>query len=300
MQMGYLCSNTGGVFEQWMHEKLGIHCESFALALGSEALSITTLATAFARYLGCDPIVFCGVDLAYSNNQQYCPGVVSSSSSISKKELEKVTRSRDRLVRRKNIRGQFVHTLIKWVMEASCLGSYARSHEASFFNLSSQGLPIPGVSEISWEEFLNQHANIEYDLRGMLHVEARLASSFQAKEPILQDSFETIRTSFERCVCLFQQMQEEIQKKKKTVQEASFSWESGAIHLIELDLLVEPAYSVCLYGTFAVRKQLLNWWTPSQGLESEQERFQSLEKQELLWKYGKEIAEECLSFLKNC
>ena len=135
MQMGYLCSNTGGVFEQWMHEKLGNSIASLLLlALGSEALSITTLATAFARELGCDPILFCGVDLAYSNNQQYCPGVISSSS-ISLKELESVTRSRDRLVRRKNIQGRFVHTLIKWVMEASCLGAYARQHHPVSFSI---------------------------------------------------------------------------------------------------------------------------------------------------------------------
>ncbi|MBX9923357.1 MAG: DUF115 domain-containing protein [Rhabdochlamydiaceae bacterium] len=300
MQMGYLCSNTGGVFEQWMHEKLGIHCESFALALGSEALSITTLATAFARELGCDPILFCGVDLAYSNNQQYCPGVISSSS-ISLKELESVTRSRDRLVRRKNIQGRFVHTLIKWVMEASCLGAYARQHHpVSFFNLSSQGLPIPGVPAISWEQFMNQYAHTDYDLRGKLHAEAQLAGSFQEKEPILQESFEEIRGSFERCVSLFEQMQEEILKKKKTVHQDSFSLENGQTHLIELDLLEEPAYSVCLYGTFAVHKQLLNWWTPETPLESGKERLQHLEKQELLWKHGSEIAKECLSFLKNC
>jgi hypothetical protein len=293
MQMGYLCSNTGGIFEQWMHQKLGIHCESFALALGSEALSITTLATAFARELGCDPILFCGVDLAYSNNQQYCPGVIASSTSVSSKELEKITRSRDRLVRRKNIQGRFVHTLIKWVMEASCLGSYASRHEAAFFNLSSQGLPIPGVPGISWEEFMIQYAHADYDLRGKLHAESQLARSFRSKEPILQESFEEIRGSFERCVFLFEQMLEEIHQD-------SFSIESGKIHLIELDLLEEPAYAVCLYGTFAVRKQLLNWWTPSRALDSEKARLQYLEKQDLLWRHGKEIAKECLAFLENC
>jgi hypothetical protein len=298
MQMGYLCSNTGGFFEDWMHERLGIHQESFALELGNEALSITTLATAFARALGCNPIVFCGVDLSYSNNHKYCPGVISSSS-ISKKELEKVTRSQDRLVRRKNIQGRFVYTLIKWVMEASCIGSYAKSHQPSFFNLSSQGLPIPGVLAISWEEFLHQYAQRDYDLRGMLHMEAQLASSFEEKQPILEESFEVIRKSFEKCVYLFEQMQEQVQKKKKTVQQDSFSWESGQVHLIELDLLAEPAYSVCLYSTFAIRNQLLNWWTPTRRLESEQERLQFLEKQELLWKCGKEIAEECLCFLRN-
>ncbi len=299
VQMGYLCSNTGGLFEAWMHEKLGIHTKSFALGLGEEALSVTTLATAFAVEMGCNPIIFCGVDLSYSNRQRYCPGVVSSSS-VSLKELEKIKKSRDQMVRRKNVEGNYVYTLIKWVMEASCLGEFAKKQDkTSFFNLSSKGIPIPNAPVISWEELMKVHLVHDYDLKGKLQAETQETYFLKEVETVLKAGREELYLSFERSLFLFDRMIEEIQEKKEKVSEKTFSWNSGIISLIEMDLLEEPAYEVCFHMIFSVYQGILDWWTPSQTFEdSPEERLRFLEKKERLWKNGQKVARECLSFLK--
>ncbi len=300
MQMGYLCSNTGGLFEAWVHDKLGIHTKSFALELGEEALSVTTLATAFAVHMGCNPIIFCGVDLSYSNGQRYCPGVVSSSS-VSKKELEKVTRSRDRMIRRKNIKGQFVQTLIKWVMEAACLGSYAKKHPGTqFFNLSKEGLPIPKAQVITKEELLQSFCTHDYDLRGWLRAESEMTEFPQDARLVLDESFTKLKKSFETSSTLFKQMLHELHERKKKVDDLSIPLDSGKMSIIEMDLVEEPAFEVCFQSVFSVYQGILEWVnTSSLSIEGPKERLRFLENKEKVWKSGLKVAEDCLAFLKN-
>jgi hypothetical protein len=301
MQLGYLCSNTGGIFEAWVHDKLGIHGESFALELGDEALSVTTLAAAFAVELGCNPVIFCGVDLAYSNRQRYCKGVVNSSS-ISVKELEKATKSIDRIVRRKNMEGLFVHTLVKWVMEASCLGEYAKKHpDTQFLNLSSKGLPIPKAASTTKEELLKGYCRHNYDLRGMLRAESEALQFNEGSKDSLSEAFKELTQSFTASIPLFEKMLHEIDVKKKKASDLSISLDSGKMSVIEMDIAEEPAYTVCFQPIFSVYLGILNWWNPlSHSPKNEEERFIFLKKKERLWQVGLDAAKETLDYLKSC
>lgn len=300
LQLGYLCSNTGGLFEAWMHEKLGIHFKSFALDLGEEALSVTTLAVAFAVEMGCNPIVLCGVDLAYTNKQRYCPGVMSSSS-VSLKELERVKRSRDQMVRRKNGEGAYVYTLIKWVMEAACLGEFAKKNtKTSFFNLSSKGLPIPHIPFISWEELSFKYLSSDLDIKGLLHASSH-QSLFEEKASLqLEEGFLEALKSFERSLPLFDQMIEEIERKKTQIHEENFSFSSGKMLVIEMDLLEEPAYEICFQQIFSVYQGMLDWWDPSKKTSLPEERLSFLAKKEKLWSSAKLVGERCHALLKSC
>jgi hypothetical protein len=300
MQMGYLCSNTGGLFEAWVHEKLGIHGKSFALELGEEALSVTTLATAFAVEMGCSPILFCGVDLAYSSGQRYCSGVVPSSA-VSWKELEKIKRSRDRVIRRKNIEGKFVPTLIKWVMEASCLGSFARKHkEITFLNLSTQGLPIPNAPVATKEDLMSSHFLHDYDLRGKLRAESEVREFPKDSKELLQKAFKEIKDSFQRSLPLFDELLKEIQEKKEKVDDLSVSLDSGKMSLLEMDLEELPAYFVCFHSVFSVYQGILEWVSSrSIDIDDPKERLRFLENKEKLYKSGEKLAKELLDFFKN-
>lgn len=301
LRMGYLCSNTGGVLEAWVHEKLGIESNAFGNELGEEALSVTTLAIAFAKDLGCNPIVLCGVDLAYSNKQAYAPGVLSSPQ-VFLEDLEKVKRSRDRCIRRKNSEGAFVYTLVKWVMEASCIGRYAKKEKGvRFFNVSHKGLPIPGISSLSLEALQEKYCKNNYNLRGLLHAEASEAPLEGISEASLLETFQELKMSFEEALPLFQSMLEEIEKKKEELEKDSFSLDSWKMDLIEMDLKEKTAYKVCLILVFLVYQRVLDWWCPiSHLVHSKEQASQFLEKKKNLWTEGEKIVKECIVLLKNC
>ncbi|MBI3237143.1 MAG: motility associated factor glycosyltransferase family protein, partial [Chlamydiales bacterium] len=149
---GYIHSHTGGPCEAYFEKELGIQADPVGPDLGEEALSVTTLAIAFAVQMGCSPILLNGVDLAYTGMKRYAEGIMSTSC-VALKDLQKEVRSSERLVKKKGIGGASVHTLVKWVMESSCISSYAKEHPATrFINVSQSGLGFEGIPNISISE----------------------------------------------------------------------------------------------------------------------------------------------------
>lgn len=74
---GYIRSDTGGLFENYVDETLGVKDHGILKNLSEEALSVTSIALMTAIYLGCNPIYFAGVDLGY-NDSRYSTEVLDS------------------------------------------------------------------------------------------------------------------------------------------------------------------------------------------------------------------------------
>jgi len=291
---GYLHSDTGGAFENWMNEKLEIGGESLGPELGVEALSVTTLAVPLAKYLGCDPIIFCGVDLSYKDLHRYPPGVIPSSK-IFLEDLQNEKRSMEKPVRKKNGEGQFVYSLVKWVMEASCLGSYVKKQTGSkFFNASLQGIKIPHVAHLPIAEFSSAYCTSRYDLRGLLHAKAEETMFSTLSAENVKAGFDDLLASLDRCLPLFASMLEEIRIRKEMPFDPLSSPESGKMQLLEMDLLEEEAYPVCLESIFCIYQKILDGCRPCVAPgDEEAERSNALEKKRQLW-------EECLTVLQAC
>ncbi len=66
----YLKGSTATPVVNWIEESLGFHGVQ-----NEELISVTSSNTFFAQLLGCSPIIYVGVDLAYTNNQSYMKGI---------------------------------------------------------------------------------------------------------------------------------------------------------------------------------------------------------------------------------
>ena len=66
--------NGGGGYDtpEWFEEHLGIASE-----VVDEGHNVVNFCTSLAYELGCNPIIFVGLDLAYTGMQAYAPGVVA-------------------------------------------------------------------------------------------------------------------------------------------------------------------------------------------------------------------------------
>ncbi len=163
---GYLHTQTGGWAEYWMEEQLGLDQKPLQMGFTTEAMSVTTAALQLACTYGCNPIILLGVDLAFTNNQAYSSGVVSSSNAGIKKR-RKEARTSEKLLSRKDIYGRPIHTLIKWIMESATIGSFAKNNrEFNFINATSGGLGFKHIPNTPLEEISMPHS---YDLYGMVH-----------------------------------------------------------------------------------------------------------------------------------
>ncbi len=281
--IGYLKSDTGGLFETWMEERLGIEGSAIGPDLGREAFSVTTLAIAYACSLGCSPIVLVGVDLAFTGKQRYADGVVVHNT-INKRELKKDKRATDRLLRRKDRTGKIVYTLVKWVMESECIADYAKAHpECQFLSATDGGLGFPGIDYISLEELAHKQFTRPLDLRGKIHSDIQDLKLDQLSEPRIFALYEQLRLSLRRC----QMLCEEILEELKT---ANGPFPTTKMSLLEFDLERESAYEALLALAVPALDRLLSRYMG----KSEKEL---IDQQRIKWMRVKEIIESQLKTL---
>ena len=297
VQKGYLCSDTGGVFESWMHSELGIDPQSIGPELGMEALSVTTLAIPFARFLGCSPILFCGVDLSYKERTRYAPGVLPDSE-IPLKQMEEEKRSMEKLLHRENAKGEKIETLVKWVMEGNCIEEYIKTQEkGQFFNSSDEGLPIEGAPYLPIEQFAHTYCRSSYDLRGRLHAEGQGTRLDISKEQV-KGAFARLSGSLQKGIALMEEMLQEIEKRFSVVDILNAPLATGKMSVIEMDLEEEPAFLAALQCSFPACSKLLERCYPeadSNGGEEERRAF--LEKKQKLFERALETARSTLEVI---
>ncbi len=143
---GYIRTETGGLFEVFMDDRLKIKDYGILKHLSEEALSVTTIALMVAIYLGCDPIFFAGVDLGLKGNKRYSGDILASwENCLHKDPLQE----------------------IKWMMEKDVIDAVAKAYpDRSFYDATGNGLtfkevPAKPFSEKRFKEKENLAGKIE-------------------------------------------------------------------------------------------------------------------------------------------
>ncbi|HSX13311.1 MAG TPA: 6-hydroxymethylpterin diphosphokinase MptE-like protein [Chlamydiales bacterium] len=221
---GYMRSGIGGVMEVWMEEELGLFDPLIGENLSHESISVTSICVALAQYLGCPTICLSGVDLAYTNKKRYADGVGADIDN-SFQEIDAEKSSADRILRRKNSKGEFVHTAVRWIMEASALSHFARAHpEICWINSTDDGLPIQGIPN---RELNTLNFPQTFDLKKRLNQEIA-----KAPMPSNGEKIKELQISLNRIVDHL-----EILAKEKP----------GSKALAELEIQDEMAYDLLFY-----------------------------------------------------
>lgn len=251
--LGYLYSATGGLIEEWL--RLSFHLESASIgqSLGREAFSVTTLAVAYAHFLGCDPIILTGVDLAYTDGRRYAKGILCKEEHVSSSILEQ-------RMHRKNRKGQSISTSLKWIMEADALSDFAKAHpKSSYFNATASGLPIMGFKRKSLQKILTfQPMQCDLSTRIEKLVEStRFTNGYSWNEVV-----EQLKDSLQRSKEICQKMQQ-VDKKR----------EESLIHVLS----EEVAYSAFLEAIEAALERLLIRYAPTNDEERRAIKWKEME-----------------------
>lgn len=263
---GYLHTQTGGWAEYWMEDKLGLDQESLQMGFTMEAISVTTAALQLACTYGCNPIILLGVDLAFTNNQAYASGVVTSSSAGFDKRKKEV-RASEKLLSRKDIYGKPILTLVKWVMESATIGTFVKNNpDFNFINATSGGLGFKGVLNQPLHEIPISNA---YDLYGMVH-NAIQNHPLPIPPGKVEEQFSLLRESLEKAESYISIALEELNKAKGK----GVDPETGRLIFAQMELEALDAYTALLrshdssFATLLNRKYRPNTWgKPSHSLK---------------------------------
>lgn len=297
--LAYMSTGTGGSFESWIEQRLGLDMPVLGMDLSHEALSVTTMAVSLARYMGCSPIIFCGVDLAYTDKKRYSQGVMSCSAVLIS-DIEKKQDAADKLIIKKDREGNSIYSLVRWVMEAEVLGDYARQHpDVEFFNATSEGLPIPDVAYRPLSEILADLSCNAYDVQGMLH-RAMQDSCITPCEK-LQTLYEELKGSLLRATEFITDILNEIEQVKKQTHDPTYPLMSAKRILLDMDLQDELAYHVLLENAAkGIEKIFLRgYWTEATE-DTEEYRRCLLEKDQIFYTHLLELAIAQHRVFANC
>lgn len=186
-----LPGNTGYPASSWIESQLGIN-EPFI----REGHNVLHMSIDLARVMGCNPIIFVGMDLAYTGMQLYASDVVGESK-VSEQELTRATDLNNNSFLRNDIYGNPVYTLWKWVAESDYTSKYAKEfNETTFVNATEGGLGFDGIANMSLEDVRDHYLKEEHDLRGWVSgimEQSRYDLSIDSVKDILGDLRESLQ-----------------------------------------------------------------------------------------------------------
>ena len=177
----------------WFEESLDI-----TSPILDEGHNVVTFATEIVRNMGCNPIIFVGMDLALMQTKTYAPGIkthplwlgVSDPYSLNKEQL----------IQRKNIYNEDIITKWNWMSESNWLSRYAAEHpEIRMINATEGGIGFPGVPNISLAEIAQTSLTQTYDLKGRIQCEIQNSGVSFTRTRIFKLMNE-YKTTLEKCI----------------------------------------------------------------------------------------------------
>lgn len=241
----YIPGSGGYAVPDWFDEKLGIKSEVL-----DEGHNVVNFCLQIAHRLGCDPIIFVGVDLAYTENLQYAPGIVTDAVLDKTRVLHTTDFDRESLTKT-DINGQPVTTLWKWVAEAEWIGDFAKEHsEVRLINCTEGGLGFPNVPNELFQDIVESYFTKSFDLNGRVQGEIQNAIMPQISYEKIVELMDEFKASLDRCVEYLTALLEESDVVKDRLRKAKkgdkVGLQTGRAALCETELADEPGYMYVL------------------------------------------------------
>lgn len=172
----YLTGTGGYDISTWFEKKLGIETGPVM----DEGYNVINFSVSIAKNLGCNPIILCGLDLAYTDGKSYVPGLKLHALHNFKKTF--ITKgAQDELVGFKDIYGNKTATLWKWINEASWFAFFKEGNSNTYLiNATEGGIGFPNVENMALSEVRDKYLTKNYDFESLIHTEIQ-NSHFESK-----------------------------------------------------------------------------------------------------------------------
>jgi antitoxin component YwqK of YwqJK toxin-antitoxin module len=159
---------------EYFIEKLGIQHEKQL----EYHISTTCGCLALAVELGCNPIIFTGLDLSYTDRKRYVDAIKAHPIDPKREDHFINVLPNDHLLPAKNIQGKEIYTRPDWINEGTYYSLFARSHpELKLINATKEGLQLSYMDHASLSEVVEKVLRQSFDLDNWVYVEVALADA---------------------------------------------------------------------------------------------------------------------------
>lgn len=252
----YITGSGGYDISEWFEERFGLSTEFF-----DEGHNVVNFSAQIAQAMGCNPIIFVGMDLAYTDMRLYADGVLKDST-VTSEEIVETENFDHAAFLKKDIFGNPIYTMWKWVAESDWISAFAKEHpEVSFFNATEGGLGFEGVQNTPLSEIVKISLTQRYNLRDRVFGEIQNSRMPQVTALSVRTAMEELQQSLRNCIqnieILIEDASAMIAKIEKEKNLPSIA-QSGRAALAETDLADEPAYKYILEIFNEVYSRMLN------------------------------------------
>lgn len=190
----------------WMDGNLGLPTEKI-----DEGYNVVNLCTSLARHLGCNPIIFVGMDLAFTETKTYASGVSTHPLRVDQQSPYQFEANQESVIV-KDIYGTSTRTKWIWIDEAGWLSSYAAKYpETSFINATEGGLGFQGIPNRSLQEVIDHSLTNSMDLLNYTHTMIQ-QSTIKIERSKIIHLFNSINQELDKCHKLCQFILKELEK----------------------------------------------------------------------------------------
>lgn len=210
-----------------------------------EGRNVVNFCLEAAFEMGCNPIIFVGMDLAFTEMKAYAEGVVEDPAVQFDEKVKSETDLCQSLVCKEDIYGNEIHTLWKWVSEAKWIGDFAELHpEVVLINATEGGLGFPGIPNMALAEVEKSYLTKDYEIASKIEAvyKAHPLSRISKEEVI--SWMEELKAGLERCLEALKMLDTE---NGKVLIEMAQTGDlelalSGVAIMTEMELAEEPAF----------------------------------------------------------
>lgn len=203
----FLTGTIGYDIGKWMEERLQITAREIP-----EGYNVVNMSTAIAEAMGCSPIIFVGLDLAYTDMRSYAPGVVNHPLHNLRDSFRTKSHSEE-IVQHKDIYGESTLTLWKWLSESAWYTQFSATHpQVMFVNSTEGGIGFEGIPNIPLDQVAEGLLTKNYDLEGWVAqaIEpAQLPASVTEEEILKQIRilYESLQTCIHLCTTMYDDLE---------------------------------------------------------------------------------------------
>ncbi len=264
----YLPGTTGYPIAEFVDKEL-----EYAPFRMDEGANVINTTLSIAEKLGCNPIIFVGLDLAYTDGLSYAPGITSHGIHDPREQF--ITKAKqDELVLATDIYGQPIYTLMKWMVESSWYANFARNFpHLKLINCTEGGIGFAGIENMSLKEAAEGYLQDSIDCEGniaeaLLSKSANQSPSVEQIKEVLTKVVKDLNECAEK-MTIFQQEHPDIWFEK-------LPKESAELAAFEAELERLPAYEYLLKSFDTAYKVYMR--TPEKKEIGEQSDVQDLLK----------------------
>lgn len=236
----YIAGSGGYDVAEWYEEKFGLKSDFL-----DEGHNVVNFCSEIAYRLGCNPLIYIGMDLAFTGMKSYSEGVeekndVSGEALLSSKDEEY------RGILRRDIYGKPILTLWKWIAEADWISAFSKRHpDVTFLNATEGGIGFPDIASIPFKNIIDKYLRKNLRIEEKIGKEIPLTKLKNISREDLEKATLELKTSLKNCLKGIDQLREELLKEREK-ENPKGVLSSGKAALAETELFGEPAYEYIL------------------------------------------------------